>query len=207
MKTKLYTIDSKESGEVELNDAIFGLDPRKDILHRVVHWQLAKRRAGTHSTLERGEVAGTTKKPFNQKGTGNARQGSLKGPHQYGGGVAFGPKPRDYGYSLPKKIRALGLKLALSTKAAENNLVIVKDTKLKTPKTKDFVKTTEKFGWKTVLFIDGDKVEDNLLLASGNLVKWDAMPVMGANVYDILNHETLVLTESALKKLEERLKN
>jgi len=205
MKTKLYTIDSKESGEVELNDSVFAIDPRKDILHRVVHWQLAKRRAGTHSTLERGEVSGTTKKPFKQKGTGNARQGSLKGPHQHGGGVAFGPKPRSYGYSLPKKIRALGLKMALSAKAAENNLVIVKDTKLKTAKTKDFVKTTEKFGWKTVLFIDGDKVEDNLLLASGNLVKWDAIPAMGANVYDILNHDTLVLTESAVKKLEERL--
>lgn len=205
MKLKLHTLDSKESGEVELNDAIFAVDPRKDILHRVVHWQLAKRRAGTHSTLERGEVAGTTKKPFKQKGTGNARQGSLKGPHQYGGGVAFGPKPRSYGYSLPKKIRALGLKMALSAKAAENNLVIVKDTKLKTPKTKDFVAQTAKFGWKTVLFIDGDKVEDNLLLASGNLVKWDAIPAIGANVYDILNHETLVLTESAVKKLEERL--
>jgi large subunit ribosomal protein L4 len=205
MKTKVYTFDSKESGEVELSDSIFKIDPRKDILHRVVHWQLAKRRAGTHSTLERGEVSGTTKKPFNQKGTGNARQGSLKGPHQYGGGVAFGPKPRDYGYSLPKKIRALGLKMALSAKAAENNLVILKDGKLKTAKTKDFAKQTAKFGWKSALIIDGDAVEENLAKASANLVKIDAMPVMGANVYDILNHETLVITESALKKLEERL--
>lgn len=205
MKFKLHTIDSKESGEVELNDSIFKIDPRKDILHRVVHWQLAKRRAGTHSTLERGEVRGTTKKPFNQKGTGNARQGSLKGPHQYGGGVAHGPKPRDYGYTLPKKVRALGLKMALSAKAAENNLVILKDAKLKTPKTKDFAKNTGKFGWKSALIIDGDVVEENLAKASANLVKIDAMPVMGTNVYDILNHETLVITESALKKLEERL--
>lgn len=205
MKLKLHTIDSKESGEIELNEAIFAVEPRKDILHRIVHWQLAKRRAGTHSTLERGEVSGTTKKPFKQKGTGNARQGSLKGPHQYGGGVAFGPKPRSYAYSLPKKIRALGLKMALSAKVAEQQLIIVKDAKLKTPKTKDFLKTTSKFGWKSVLIIDGETVEQNLLLASGNIAKWDVLPAVGANVYDILNHQTLVLTESAVKKLEERL--
>jgi large subunit ribosomal protein L4 len=205
MKLKLHTIDNKASGEVELNDAIFAVDPRKDILHRIVHWQLAKRRAGTHSTLERGEVSGTTKKPFKQKGTGNARQGSLKGPHQYGGGVAFGPKPRSYAYSLPKKVRALGLKMALSAKAAENNLVILKDAALKTAKTKDFAKTTASFGWKSALIIEAETVNENLLKASANLVKIDALPVIGANVYDILNHETLVITESALKKLEERL--
>lgn len=205
MKTKLYTLDNKASGEIELNDAIFALEPRKDILHRIVNWQLAKRRAGTHSTLDRGEVSGTTKKPFKQKGTGNARQGSLKGPHQYGGGVAFGPKPRDYSYSLPKKVRALGLKMALSAKAAESNLIIVKDAILKTAKTKDFAKTTASFGWKSALIIDAETVDENLKKASANLVKIDAMPAIGANVYDILNHEKLVITEAGLKKLEERL--
>ncbi|PIR31553.1 MAG: 50S ribosomal protein L4 [Alphaproteobacteria bacterium CG11_big_fil_rev_8_21_14_0_20_44_7] len=205
MKAKLYTIDFKESGEVELNKEIFGIDPRQDILYRVVHWQLAKRRAGTQSTLTRSEVRGTTKKPFAQKGTGNARQGSLKGPHQYGGGVAHAPKPRDYSYALPKKVRVLGLKMALSAKAKENKIMILKDAKLKTPKTKDFSKSLDKQSLKSVLFIDGDAVDENFRKAIGNLVKIDVLPSAGANVYDILQHENLILTESAVKKLEERL--
>lgn len=205
MKVKAYTIDSKESGEVTLNKEIFGIDPRKDILHRVVNWQLAKRRAGTHKTLERGEVTGGAKKPFNQKGTGNARQGSSRGPHQTGGGKAHGPRPRSYEYPLQRKVKNLGLKMALSSKAAEKNIVVLKDAELKSAKTKDFAKTLAKFGWSSALIIDGDAVNDNLAKAIGNIYKIDALPTIGANVYDILNHEKLIITEAALKKLEERL--
>lgn len=205
MKVKSFTIDNKASGEVELNKDIFGIEARKDILHRVVSWQLAKRRAGTHSTLTRGEIRGGKKKPFAQKGTGNARQGSINGPHQRSGGNAHAVKPRDYSYAIPKKIRALALKMALSTKLAENNIVILKDANLKTAKTKDFVKSTEKFGWTSALIIDGEAVDNNLLKAIGNVANIDALPTQGANVYDILNHDKLVLTEEAVKKLEERL--
>ena len=205
MKVKAFTIDAKESGEATLNKDLFGVDPRKDILHRVVNWQLAKRRAGTHKTKERGEVSGTTKKPFNQKGTGNARRGDNKAPHHTGGGKAHGPRPRSYEFALNRKVKNLGLKMALSSKAAEGNIVVLKDAELKSAKTKDFAKSLAKFGWNSALIIDGEAVNDNLIKAIGNIYKIDAMPTIGANVYDILNHEKLVITEAGLKKLEERL--
>lgn len=205
MKLKVTTFDSKESGEVALNEAIFGVTPRADILHRVTQWQQAKRRAGTHKTKGISEIMGTTKKPFNQKGTGRARQGSLRSPQMRGGAVIFGPVVRSHEYSLPKKIRALGLKMALSSKAQSNNLVILADAELKSAKTKDFTKSLNKLGWKSALIIDGDAVNENLKKATSNLHKVNVLPTMGANVLDILKHDTLVLTKSALEKLEGRL--
>lgn len=205
MKVKLYTFDSKESGEVTLNKEIFGLTPRADILHRVVEWQRAKARGGNHKTKGISEISGTTKKPFAQKGTGRARQGSLRSPQMRGGAVIFGPVVRSHAYSLPKKIRALGLKMALSSKAAENNLIVIKDAELKSAKTKDFTATVSKFGWKSALIIDGDAVNENLKKASANIFGIDVLPTIGANVLDILKHDKLVITEAALQKLEERL--
>lgn len=205
MKVKSYTFDSKESGEVTLNKDIFGVTPRADILHRVVEWQRAKRRAGTHKTKTVSEISGTTKKPWNQKGTGRARAGSLRSPQFRGGAAIFGPVVRSHAYSLPKKIRALGLKMALSSKAANNNLVILKDAEFKSAKTKDFTAAVAKFGWKSALIIDGDTVNENLLKASANIHTYNVLPTIGANVLDILKHDTLVITEAGLKKLEERL--
>lgn len=205
MKVKVHTFDSKESGEVSLNKDIFGVTPRADILHRVVEWQRAKARAGTHKTKGVSEIRGTTKKPWNQKGTGRARAGSLRSPQFRGGAVIFGPVVRSHEYSLPKKIRALGLKMALSSKVAENNVFVLKDATLKSAKTKDFAQTAEKFGWKSALIIDGEAVDANLVKATANLHKINVLPTIGANVLDILKHDTLVLTESAIKKLEERL--
>lgn len=206
MKAKVFTIDNKESGEITLNADIFGAAPRKDILARVVNWQLAKRRAGTHKTKGISEISGTTKKPHAQKGTGRARQGSLRSPHMRGGAVIFGPVVRSHEFSLPKKVRQLGLKVALSAKAADNQLVILKDANLKSAKVKDFKKAVANFGWKSALIIDGETVNENLKKATANIHKIDVLPTIGANVYDILNHENLVLTEAAVKQLEERLK-
>jgi len=205
VKAKVFTIDSKESGELALNEALFGLTPRKDILHRVVNWQLAKRRSGTHKTKTISEIVGTTKKPWNQKGTGRARAGSLRSPHFRGGATAFGPVVRSHAVDLPKKIRALGLKMALSAKAAENKIIVLKDAKVKSPKTKDFAATVAKFGWKSALIVDGAVIDENLKKATANIHGIDVLPTIGANVYDILNHDTLVITEEGLKKLEERL--
>lgn len=205
MKVKAFTIDGKASGEATLNKDIFGAEVRKDILTRVVNWQRAKKQAGTHKTKGISEISGTGKKPFKQKGTGNARQGSLRSAQMRGGATIFGPVVRSHATKLPKKVRTLGLKSALSAKAAEGNLVILKDAKLKSAKTKDFAKSVEKFGWKSALIIDGEAVDENLKKAASNLVKIDALPAIGANVYDILNHENLALTEDAVKKLEERL--
>lgn len=206
MKVKVLTFDNKESGEITLNADIFGAKPRKDILARVVHWQLAKRRAGTHKTKGISEISGTTKKPHAQKGTGRARQGSLRSPQMRGGAVIFGPVVRSHEFSLPKKVRQLGLKVALSGKAADNQLVIIKDANLTSAKVKDFKKVIANFGWKSALIIDGDTVNENLKKATANLYKIDVLPTIGANVYDILNHENLILTEAAVKQLEERLK-
>ena len=205
MKVKVIGFDSKESSEVSLNKDIFGVTPRADILHRVVEWQRAKRRAGTHKTKTVSEISGTTKKPWAQKGTGRARAGSLRSPQFRGGAAIFGPVVRSHAYSLPKKVRALGLKMALSTKAQENNLVILKDSSLKTAKTKDFTASVKKLGWKNVLIIDGETVNENLKKASANLHKVNVLPTIGANVLDILKHDTLVITQSGLAKLEERL--
>jgi large subunit ribosomal protein L4 len=206
IKSKVIDLGAKAAGDVDLDEAVFGLPVRKDILHRVVRWQLAKRRAGTHNTKTIAFVQGTSKKPFKQKGTGRARQGSLRSPQFRGGAVIFGPQPRDHGYGLPKKVRRLGLKTALSAKQAEGKLVVLKEAKLKEAKTGDLAKQLDKLGWGSVLVIDGPEVDANFALASANLPNVDVLPQQGANVYDILRRETLVLTTSAVEALEARLK-
>lgn len=205
MKIAILDWDNKKQGEVELNAKVFGLPARTDILQRVVHWQRAKKQAGTHKTKEIGDVSGTTKKPFKQKGTGNARQGSLRSPQMRGGATIFGPVVRSHAHDLPKKIRALGLKTALSVKAAEGKLIVVKDAALKSPKTSDLAKKLGALSLKSALVIDGDAVNDNFLKAARNIKFIDVLPAVGANVYDILRHQNLVITEAGLKKLEERL--
>lgn len=205
MKVKVVTLENKAAGEVSLNKEIFGLPERKDVLHRVVNWQLAKRRAGTHKVKGRGEVSGSTRKPFKQKGTGNARRGTMYATQHRGGGIVMGPQVRSHAVDLPKKIRALGLKTALSTKQAKGQLVVLKDAVLKEVKTSALAKQLQALGLKSALVVDGAQVNENFKKAVANLKFVDVLPAGGANVYDILRHENLVLTEEAVKKLEERL--
>lgn len=205
MKTKIVTLDNKDSGEITLNEEIFGLPVRKDILHRVVNWQLAKRQSGNHQAKIRSEVRGGKKKPHKQKGTGQARQGSTVAPHMVGGGVAMGPRKRSHATDLPKKIRALGLKTALSSKLASGSLIVIKDEKIAQGKTSNLVKNLKGLGVKSALVICGEQVDLNFRNAAANIVNVDVLPTIGANVYDILRRENLILTEAAVKKLEERL--
>ncbi|MCW8917070.1 MAG: 50S ribosomal protein L4 [Magnetovibrio sp.] len=206
MKLDVISLDNKKSGSVELDDAIFGLEVRSDLLARAVNWQLAKRRAGTHAVKNRSAVSGGGKKPFNQKGTGSARQGTSRAPQHRGGGTVFGPTQRSYEHKLPKKVRALALKNALSAKQAEGKLVVVDTAELKAPKTADLNKKLAVLGWGSALVIDGAEVNQNFALAAGNIIGVDVLPSQGANVYDILRHDTLVLTQDAVAKLQERLK-
>ncbi len=206
MKAKVITLDSKAAGDIELDDAVFGLRPRKDILTRVVNWQLAKRRAGTHKTKGISDIRGTTAKPFNQKGTGRARQGSSYASQMRGGATIFGPVVRDHGHSLNKKFRKLGLKTALSTKQADGKLIIIDEVKLKDAKTKDLLAKLAKQNWGSVLIIDGPEVDANFAKAAANIPLVDVLPQQGANVYDILRRDTLVLTKAAVESLEARLK-
>lgn len=206
MKMNVVTLENKAAGELELSDAVFGLTPRGDILQRVVEWQRAKARAGTHKTKTRAEVSGTGKKPFKQKGTGGARQGTTRGPHQEGGGRAHGPVVRSHEYSLTKKVRALGLKHALSSKASEGKLIIVDSISLTDAKTKAVLANLKKMGLIKPLFISGAEVDAGFAKAIGNLIGVDALPVQGANVYDILRHKELVLSKEAVAALEARLK-
>ena len=204
MKVKVQKIDGTASGNIELNDAVFGVEPRADILHRVVTWQLENRRGTARPTRERSDVARTGKKFGRQKGGGTARHGDRSAPIFVGGGKAHGARLRDFNPSLNKKIRALGLKMALSAKAA-NGLVIVDSLELAEAKTKALLGVFAKNGWAgKVLVIDGDAVNDGFRMAAGNLIGVDVMPAAGANVYDILNHDTLVLTKDAVAKLEAR---
>jgi large subunit ribosomal protein L4 len=206
MKCPVTTLDNKKAGEIELDDAIFGLEPRKDILARVVNWQLAKRRAGTHKVKTRGEVSGSTRKLFRQKGTGNARMGSARTTQRRGGGTVFGPEVRDHGHDLNKKLRRLGLKSALSAKAAEGKLIVVDEVAVKAPKTGELAKKFAALGWSSVLIIDGAQVDGGFAKAVRNLPLVDVLPQQGANVYDILRRDTLVLTKGAVEALEARLK-
>ncbi len=206
MKLDVINFENKSVGSVELNEAIFGLDVRADILHRVVNWQLAKAQAGTHATKGRSDISLTPKKPFKQKGGGRARQGSMKGPQFRGGGVAFGPVVRDHSHDLTKKFRKLGLKTALSAKAKDGKIIIVEDAKLSAPKTKDLLSVIKVCGFDNSLFIDGKEVDANFALASRGIVGVGVLPTIGANVYDILRREKLVLTKEAVVALEERLK-
>ncbi|QZH74345.1 MAG: 50S ribosomal protein L4 [Erythrobacter sp.] len=204
MKVKVQKIDGKAAGDVELNDAVFGVEPRADILHRVVTWQLEKRRGTARPTRERSDVARTGKKFGKQKGSGGARHGNRRAPIFIGGGKAHGARKRDFEPSLNKKIRALGLKMALSSKA-KDGLVIVDSLDLSDAKTKALKGHFDKNGWnRKVLVIGGESVSDGFAKAVRNLPGVNVMPAVGANVYDILNHDTLVLTKDAVEKLEAR---
>lgn len=205
IKAKIVDLDNKPAGEIELDEAVFGLPKRPDILARVVNWQLAKRRAGTASSKGISQVQGTTKKPYRQKGTGSARQGSLRSPQFRGGGIIFGPKPRDFSFKLPKKVRSLGLKTALSTKQATGKLIVVKDAALAAAKTAELRKKLAGLGAGNALIVAGAAVDDGFAKAARNIPNLDVLPVQGANVYDIMRRDTLVLTEAAVKALAVRL--
>ncbi len=206
MKTNVISLDNKAVGEIELADEVFGVAVRTDLLHRMVSYQLSKRRAGTHKTKGISEISGTTKKPFNQKGGGRARQGSLRSPQFRGGATIFGPVVRSHAFDLPKKVRTLALKTALSAKAAEGKLIVLDQAKLSAPKTKELATRLKALGWGSVLVIDGPALDDNFALASRNIPFVDVLPSVGANVYDILRRDTLVLTKDAVAALEARLK-
>ena len=206
MQCDVINLANKKTGTIELDDGIFGIAVRPDILQRAVQWQLAKRRAGTAKTKERGEVQATTKKPFKQKGTGRARQGSRVAPQMRGGGTVFGPRVRSFAQGLPKKIRKLALKTALSAKRAEGKLVVLDEAKLGKAKTSELAKQIKKLNWGRTLVIDGTKVDANFVRAATNLGTIDVLPSQGANVYDILRRDTLVLTKDGVQMLVERLK-
>jgi large subunit ribosomal protein L4 len=199
-------LEADNAGSIELADHIFGLAPRADILHRMVQWQLAKRQAGTHKTKTRSEINRTGKKVYKQKGTGNARHGSRRPGIFIGGGKAFGPVVRSHAIALPKRVRALALKHALSSKAKAEELVIIEKADLKDPKTKSLRSVFDKLGLDNALIIDGTEVNRNFALAARGLVDIDVLPVQGINVYDILRRRKLVLTKAAVEALEARFK-
>ena len=205
MKLTVRNLDNQEVGDIELAEEVFGLPVRRDILARVVNWQLAKRRAGTHKTKGISDISGTTKKPYKQKGTGRARQGSLRSPQFRGGAVIFGPVVRSHEFDLQKKVRRLALKTALSAKQAEGKLVVVDEARLDEAKTKALRARFDALGWASVLIIDG-ALDEGFARAARNLPKVDVLPEQGANVYDILRRDTLVLTRAAVQQLEARLK-
>jgi len=205
MKVKVQTLDATASGDIELNDTVFGVEPRADVLHRVITWQLEKRRGTARKARERSEVARTGKKFGRQKGGGTARHGDRRAPVFVGGGKAHGPRVRDFNPSLNKKIRSLGLRMALSSKAKDGTLIVVDTLELKDAKTKAVAAQFGKLGLgKTALVIDGDAVAEGFARATSNLIGVNVLPAVGANVYDILKHETLVLTRAAVEKLEAR---
>jgi len=206
MKLIVRNLDQEEVGEIELADEIFGLPIRRDILARVVNWQLARRQAGTHKTKGISEIRGTTKKPYKQKGTGRARQGSLRSPQFRGGARIFGPVVRSHAFELQKKVRRLGLKIALSAKRGEGKLVVIDCAHIDEGKTKALRTRLAAFGGDSVLIIDGSVVEENFARAARNLPRVDVLSHQGANVYDILRRDTLVLTREAVRRLEARLK-
>ncbi|MBM3538860.1 MAG: 50S ribosomal protein L4 [Alphaproteobacteria bacterium] len=206
MKLSVKTLDNKDAGSIDVSDDVFGLPARPDILARMVRWQLAKRRAGTHDTKEIGEISGGGKKPRPQKGSGRSRQGSTRSPQWRGGAVIFGPTPRSHAHDLPKKVRKLALKTALSAKQAEGKLIVLDGVKLEKPKTAELAKRFAKLGLSSVLIIDGAAVDAEFARAARNLPHVDVLPQIGANVYDILRRDTLVLTKDAVQHLEARLK-
>jgi large subunit ribosomal protein L4 len=206
MKLDVKTLDGSASGSIDLAEAIFGLPVRKDLLARMVNYQLAKRRAGTHKTKIRSEVKATSKKMYAQKGTGQARHGNQAAPQFRGGGKAFGPVVRDHAHEMPKKVRKLALKTALSAKQAEGKLVVLETASLQDAKTAKLAASLGKLGLQSVLVIDGPEVNENFSRAARNIAGVDVLPQQGANVYDILRRDTLILTREAVKHLEERLK-
>ncbi len=206
MKLDVISLDATPAGSIELDDAIFGLEPRADILHRMVRWQLAKRQAGTHSVLGKSDVSYSTKKIYRQKGTGGARHGSRKAPTFRHGGTYKGPTPRSHAHDLTKKFRALGLRHALSAKATAGELVVLDAAALSEGKTKALAQAIKGLGWKRVLVIDGAEVNANFARAARNIEDFDVLPSLGANVYDILRRDTLVITKAGVEALEARLK-
>ena len=206
MKLDVIKLDGGKAGSVDLGDEIFGLEPRADILHRVVRWQRNKAQAGTHKVKTRSETSYSTKKIYRQKGTGGARHGDRNAPIFRKGGIYKGPTPRSHGHDLTKKFRKLGLKHALSSKAATGNLVILEDAAAKDAKTSALAKQVKDLGWKRALVIDGAEVDANFAAAASNLGDINILPSMGANVYDILKSDTLVITKAGVEALEARLK-
>ena len=205
MKCDVTTLENKKAGTIELAEGVFGVSPRLDIVHRTVVWQLAKRRAGTRKTKTVSEVAGSTRKIYRQKGTGRARHSTRRAPLFRGGAVTFGPVVRSHAHALPKKVRRLALRMALSAKFAEGRLKVVDGASLETPKTKALAQTMSDLGWTRVLIIDGPEVDANFARAAANIIGVDLLPQQGANVYDIVRCETLVLTRAAVEHLEARL--
>lgn len=206
MELEVKTLEGAAAGSITVSDEIFGLEPRTDLIHRVVRWQLAKRQAGTHKALQRSEISGTTKKFVRQKGTGGARHGNKKAPQFRGGGKAHGPVVRSHAHDLPKKIRALGLRHALSAKVKSEGLIIVDEAKASEAKTKALSARLDKLGFSNVLVIDGSEIDSNFQLAARNIPAFDVLPIEGINVFDILRREKLILTKAAVSALEERFK-
>jgi large subunit ribosomal protein L4 len=206
VKLVVKNLDDQQVGEIDLAESVFGVAPRMDILQRAVTWQLAKRRSGTASTLNKANVSGSRAKPFKQKGTGRARQGFKRAAQMRGGGVVFGPLPRDHAIDMPKQVRKLALRAALSSKAAAGQLVVLDEAKLAEGKTNAFAKRIAKLGWSSALIIGGAALDENLQRAARNIPHLDVLPQQGINVYDILRRQTLVLTREAVQHLEERLK-
>jgi len=206
MKADVIKLDAAKSGTIDLDDAIFGLEPRADILHRVVRWQRARMQAGTHKVKTRSETSYSTKKIYRQKGTGGARHGDRNAPIFRKGGVYKGPTPRSHAHELPKKFRKLGLRHALSAKAGAGELVVIDTADMGDAKTKVLAKLVKDLGWKRALIIDGAEVNENFARAARNIDTVDILPSMGANVYDILKRDTLVLTKAGVEALEARLK-
>ncbi|MBR3930035.1 MAG: 50S ribosomal protein L4 [Alphaproteobacteria bacterium] len=205
MQLDIINFDGKKVGSVELIESIFGLEPRADILHRVVTWQRAKSRAGTHAVKTVSDVQGSGKKAFKQKKTGNARQGERYNVHMRGGGVVHGPVVRDHSIDLPKKIRSLGLKMALSSKVKDGSLVVIDSEKLESAKTNAFAKQLKKLNIASALFVGATELDENFKKSVANIANVDVLPTIGLNVLDILNHEKLVLTADAVKSIEARL--
>jgi large subunit ribosomal protein L4 len=206
MDLKVTTLDGKEAGSVSLNKDIFGLEPRQDLIQRCIVWQLAKRRAGTHAVKNRADIWRTGKKMYAQKGTGGARHGSARVNLFRGGGRSFGPHPRDHSIDLPKKVRALALRHALSAKAKDGGIIVLADIAAKDPKTKALSEQFEKLGLANALIIGGAEIEENFGRAARNIPNIDVLPVQGINVYDILRRQKLVLTKAAVEALEARFK-
>jgi len=205
MKVAIRNLDNQVVGEVALMEEIYGQAIRSDILHSVVNWQRSRKQSGTHKTKGLSEVSGTGKKPYKQKGTGNARLGTLRAPQCRGGAVIFGPVVRSHEFNLPKKVRALGLKIALSSKLAEQKLIVIDRAVLSEPKTALLNTKLLNFNVRSILVIDGKDIDNNFKRAAANLVNIDILPTIGANVYDILKHDVVMITTEALTALEERL--
>ena len=205
MKCDVLTLDNKKAGSIDLADGVFGSEVRKDVILRMVNWQLARRRSGNHKTKNVSEIQGTTAKPWNQKGTGRARAGTVRATQFRGGSTVFGPIVRDHSHKLPRKVRQMAMRSALSSKQADGKLIILEEATLDAPKTKDLAAKLSALGWSNVLIVTGADVDSNLARAAANIANVDVLPQQGANVYDIIRRDTLVLTKDAAEHLQERL--